>query len=389
MSDITTVAPSISAAGITSPTFADILAYKQAQLRQIFGSDIVLDPDSMDGQLAAIESQAIADSNAVAIAVYNAFSPATAQFSNLSSVCKINGLTRDLASFSTVDVTLTGTAGTDLSGKLVGDTNNNQWVLPSNVVIPSSGSITVTATATVEGPVFAAAGTVTQRLTPMRGWQGVTNASDSTTGSPVESDAELRQRQAVSTALPSQTVADGLVGAVAAVPGVTRYKYYENDTDEADDNSIPAHSLSFVVEGGDAQAIATAIAAKKAPGVGTYGTTSETVTPGTYSLASTINFFRPTAVPVTVAITLTALANYTTTIGDSIKQAIADYINGLAIGQKVYLTKVYLPANLNGSADSVTFDITALTLNGSAADVAVAFNEVATCSTANVTITVS
>src|SRR6185503_10030857 len=88
--------------------------------------------------------------------------------------------------------------------------------------------------------------------------------------------AELRARQVVSTALPSLSVMDGTVGAVANVTGVTRFKGYENDTGSADVNGIPAHSISIVAEGGDSQEIADAIARHKTPGTGTYGTTSVT-----------------------------------------------------------------------------------------------------------------
>jgi uncharacterized phage protein gp47/JayE len=113
-------------------------------------------------------------------------------------------------------------------------------------------------------------GTINQIATPARGWQSVTNPADAAEGAPVEKDPVLRQRQTVSTALPSLTVLDGIIGAVANVPGVTRYVAYENDTSAADANGIPSHSISLVVEGGDATAIANAIAAKKTPGSGTY-----------------------------------------------------------------------------------------------------------------------
>ena len=102
-----------------------------------------------------------------------------------------------------------------------------------------------------------------------------------------------------------------------------------------------------------------------------------------------INFFRPTDVAITVAITIKALGGYTTNIGIEIQNAVANYLNGLGIGQKVMLSRVYVPANLNGSADGLTYEITSLTLNGSAADVAIAFNQVATSNVASVVLTVT
>ncbi|MCZ3294308.1 phage baseplate protein, partial [Acinetobacter baumannii] len=86
----------------------------------------------------------------------------------------------------------------------------------------------------------------------------MTNPSAAVPGQPVELDAQLRQRQTISTALPSLTVFEGTLGAVASITGVERLKGYENDSGAPDTNGIPAHSISLVVQGGDATAIAQA-----------------------------------------------------------------------------------------------------------------------------------
>ena len=118
------------------------------------------------------------------------------------------------------------------------------------MVIGRSGEVTVTARAEDIGEIRAAAGDIRNIVTPTRGWQSVNNPTAAIPGAPVETDAELRRRQAVSTALPSLTVFDGTVGAVAQVAGVLRFRGYENDTSVTDDNGLPPHSISLVVEGG-------------------------------------------------------------------------------------------------------------------------------------------
>jgi uncharacterized phage protein gp47/JayE len=174
---------------------------------------------------------------------------------------------------------------------------------------------------------------------------------------------------------------------------VTRYAAYENDTGSTDANGIPAHSISMVVEGGDSMAVATAIAAKKTPGTPTYGTTSETVI-DTYGNVIPVNFYRPTEVPIAVAITIKGLPGYNADIGAQVVSAIAAYINALTIGTDVLLTRLYLPANLSGSANSLTFEITSLAIavkpgTPAASDVVIAFNEVASCALADITLTVT
>lgn len=385
-------APTIDKNGISAPSFDEILSYLQESYRGIFGADVYLGNDSQDGQFIGIVATAINDSNAAAVASYNARSPSTAVGNGLSSVVKINGLKRLVSSFSTVDVDLVGVAGTEINDGLVADTNGNTWALPPYVLIPPAGTVTVTATALTEGEIIAAAGTVTKIKTPAYGWQSVTNASAAEPGAPVEKDAVLRVRQSKSVSLPSLTILDGIVGAVGDLAGVTQVKAYENDTDTTDGNGLPEHSISLVVLGGDATEIATAIQKKKSPGTYTHGSTSVSVV-DSRGIANTIRFYTPTPVATSVAIQLHALTGYTTAIATAIKQAVADYINALPIGQDVTLTRLYLPANLNGSTDSLTFELTSLLIAAKpatpgASDVAIAFNARATCALADISVTV-
>ena len=52
-------APTISAAGIDAPDFAQILAVLNERVREIFGDDIYIEPDSQDGQLLGVYSRFI------------------------------------------------------------------------------------------------------------------------------------------------------------------------------------------------------------------------------------------------------------------------------------------------------------------------------------------
>lgn len=391
---ITTLAPTIDANGITAPTYAEAFAFLQDQFRSIYGADTYLEPDSQDGQLLGVFAKAISDVNSVAIAIYRSFSPATAQGDALSSNVKINGIARKVASYSSADLVLIGQAGKTITNGAAKDANGVQWMLPATVTIPPSGTITVTATCATIGDVSARAGTINQIATPALGWQSVTNPADAAEGAPVEKDPLLRQRQTVSTALPSLTVLDGIIGAVANVPGVTRYVAYENDTSSTDANGIPSHSISLVVEGGDATAIANAIAAKKTPGAGTFGTTSIVVA-DIYGRPITISFFRPTGAPIGATVTIKALGGYTTQAGQQIQQAVSDYINGVQIGGGLSGSVEWGDAltAANSVGGGVTFKLSGLTLTGprgaGTPDVALLFNEAASCTPANVTLVVT
>ncbi|WP_262239788.1 baseplate J/gp47 family protein [Serratia liquefaciens] len=387
------LAATVTASGISAPDYQTILTTLTGYFQQIYGDDVYLEPDSKDGQMLAIYALGIHDANNTAIAVYNSFSPATAQGRGLASNVKINGIAVTPASRSMADVRIVGQVGVSITNGTVRDSNGITWSLPSNVVIGIDGTVTVTATCQIDGAVVAPAGTITEIGTPTRGWQSVTNPAAATAGHKVETDAELRQRQAKSVAIPSLTVLDGIMGAVATLDGVERYRGYENDTSVEDANGLPPHSISLVVAGGDAAAITKTIATKKTPGGDTYGTTTIDVT-DKYGIVHPISFFRPTSVNIFARVEIKALQGYTSAVGEEIRKAVAAYINEIEIGDPVYLTRLFLPANLNGNADSVTFDITDLQIGTSPgslapANVIIGFNAVAACSSANVEVVVA
>lgn len=387
-----TLAAQITTTGISAPAYSDILLSLQASFRSIYGSDAYLEADSQDGQFLAIMAQAINDCNQAAISTYNAFSPATAQGTGLSSVVKINGLTRNVASNSTVSVTLTGQAGSVITNGKVADVNGNLWNLPTTVTIGAGGVVTVTATAVEPGDIQAPVGSVTTIRTPSLGWQSVTNPSAASPGAPVESDTTLRQRQADSVAAPSLTVLQGCTAAIRAVPGVTEITVVENDTNSTNADGVPAHSIAYVVVGGDNTAIATAIYNKKGPGAGTYGTTSVTVV-DSFGTSNAIKFYRPTLYTIQVSVSIRTFAGYLTSYGDQLKQAIVDYINALPIGSDVLFTRLYLPAQLYGGAGSTSYEVTSILIaippaTPAASDIAIPFYGAAQTALANVSITI-
>jgi len=149
---LSTLAATIGPTGIYAPSFADILLSLQASYKNIYGPTAVLTNDSKDGQWLGIMASAINDSNNLAIATYNAFSPSTAQGAGLSSVVKINGLARQVASYSTAIMLLEGDPGTVIRSGQLTDSVNNIWDLPSSVKLSDeSGAATVTAIITKMG----------------------------------------------------------------------------------------------------------------------------------------------------------------------------------------------------------------------------------------------
>lgn len=384
----------IDTTGIHAPSYADVLSYIQTAYAGIYGADVYLGNDSQDGQLLALFAAAINDANAMAVSVYNAFSPATAQGAGLSSNVKLNGLTRHVPTQSTAEVLIIGQAGTIITNGIISDQNDaHKWSLPASVTIPLAGQLSVTATAQELGALTATPNTLTKILNPTRGWQSVNNAAAATTGAPIESDADLRRRQAGSTALPARTTLAGVLAQVAAVAGVTRSAGYENDTISTDANGLPPSSLCIVALGGSAAAIASAIALKKPPGCKTHGAVSTNVIDQA-GVPSTIKYDPLTLVPITINISITALSGYLSTTGTALVQALADFVSALPIGTSVFRNWLFGPANLNYQGLGLTYNVTAILIRRgtdplAAADIAVAFNEAASCIIGDITLNVS
>lgn len=356
-----TLSATVNAQGISAPLYADILTSLQVRVRAIYGQDLDLDPDTQDGQFLAIFAQAIYDQNQAMVATYNNQSPATAVGAGLSSIVKINGIAREVPTNSTADLIVVGQAGLTISGGQARDANGLVWDLPAVVYVGAAGEVVVTATCETPGAVLAESGTINTIATPQPGWQLVSNPYAAVPGAPVETDLALRVRQALSVALPDRTVLDGINAALAAVTGVIRLKTYENDTAVTDQYGIPSHSIAPVVEGGDVFQICTAIALKKAPGTGTYGSLGEVIL-DQQGVPNFIKFFPLRLVEIYVEVTLTALQGYASTMGSEIINQVSSFISTLPIGYEVYLTKVVAATEIPEADGGLAYDVTKVRL---------------------------
>ncbi|GAA5631061.1 hypothetical protein Acal02_01680 [Acinetobacter calcoaceticus] len=389
---LTTVAPVITDSGPVAPTYYEIVDYLKTQYKTIYGEDAYLENDSQDGQWIGVFSRAIADVNGVIIDLYSTFSPKTASKDALSRNVAINGIARQVPTFSTVDLEITGVPGTGITKGYALDDNGTQWIFPELVTIGDSGKTIITATAKNAGAILAMSNTIKIIGKPTRGWKGVNNPAASSLGMPVESDAKLRQRQALSVAIPSQSKTDSIKGAIFSLPGISRCKTYENDTDSTNDLGIPSHSLCVVVAGGDATAIADVMRAKKSLGCGWYGNVNVTVI-NSFGDEEVVALYRPDIINIGFKLNIVGSSEYTKEIENNIKQNLADYVNQLDIGDRIMMNKLWIPAGLFGNLDSETYQIDSIQIiaNGEPidGDYGLVFNAVAYCDTDNIEINTS
>jgi uncharacterized phage protein gp47/JayE len=392
------VAPYVDATGLHLPTFQEILDDMITGMKTIFGNDIYLGSDSADYQLMSIFARKVYDANQNLQLAYNNRSPVTSIGIGLDSILKLNGLKRMIPSYSSCQVTLTGTAGTVVLNGIVEDINGYTWSLPASVTIGLGGTVDEAAICDTVGAITALPGELTRINTPTRGWTSVTNVAIATAGTPVELDSQVRARQSVSTAYPSRTELAGTYAGLAAVDGVARFIILENyehtAAEDPNDLDLPGHSITCVVEGGTDADVAQAIYANRGIGANTNPacTTGVWITDPVYGAMVYIRFYRPTYVPIFVTISLTRMAGYTTVTADAIRASLVVYLNSLNIYETITISGLEGAAlsvmpNLSRPLFSVTSVVAGTVIGAQAAtDISIAHYAVAEGLLANIVL---
>jgi len=247
----------------------------------------------------------------------------------------------------------------------------------------------VNGTATVAGPLEAPAGTVTQIVTPISGWDSVTNPTAASLGRLRETDEELRLRFASAKFTRGINTIDAIVSDISLVDGVTELKVYENDTDSVDANGLPAHSFYPVVVGGTQQDIADAIYLNKPAGIQSFGDITIAVL-DSQGLPHDISFSRPSLIEIYVDIELTTDSDFPVGGEDLIRDEIVKYASeNLGIADDVVLSRLYTPINkIEGHrVDNLQIGFSAGSLGTS--DLVIGFDELADFIKGNISITVS
>ena len=172
-----------------------------------------------------------------------------------------------------------------------------------------------------------------------------------------ETDAEARRRILSALASTGVTMEQNIYAEIMKVPDVRQAQVHVNDTNATDDKGIPAHSIGCVVEAGRKADIAAAIFRKKAPGIGTSGTTSGSVTDPN-GVSHTIRFSRPAESAVNIYVDITSYEGYDSATTDVIRNALEDCLDNFRIGQSLVVPQLYGVSYAAAGAQASTFAIT-------------------------------
>lgn len=341
--------------GFVLKTLPEIYSDVETRIRGIFGTDIDLSEQTPDGQEVGLFSASHALVWEVAQENYNAFDPAKASGVSLDGIVKINGLSRIPESYSSVVLTCAGTSGTviPIGSEVSNAAETVVFKTALEAAIPIEGAVTVTAFAADAGPVYASASSLITILTPISGWDTVTNEDDAIPGRLREVDSELRLRRERSVAASSQALTESVLGALSNLDGVSHAEVVENATGNVVD-TVPPHAIECIVHGGASADIADAIYKNKSIGCETFGSESVTVV-DSQGTSHIIYFTRPESQDIHLWIHRVALEGYVSSNDEEIKDNIVLYSLGelpqlgdtrYRPGDDVYGSHLYSPINL-------------------------------------------
>lgn len=307
-----------------------VLTDIQNEFKAAFGADLIVTTDTPQGVLIAAET--IARTNVIKnnAALANQINPNLAGGVFLDAICALTALDRFPATRSLVVATLAGVDGTVIPSGVRAQTTNGDIFESIQTVTIASGTATATFRAQEYGAIGAAAGTLTEILDNVLGWDSITNPSAAILGQSIQSDQSLRALRRVTLADQGVSLAEAITSGLYKVEGVKSLKFRENVTNATatiDGVSMVAKSIYVCIDGGDDDEIAAKLLEKKSGGCAWNGgvtiTTIEPISGQEYD----VKFDRPADIDIYVRVYVRSFSVLTDPI-ESTKTAIMAYVNG-------------------------------------------------------------
>ncbi len=249
---------SLTALGLTTQNYDELIAYYVNNFLTIYGSDINLSSSTSDGQWLNILTQGNLDNLDLITQVYNSFDPDNAVGVVLDQHVAINGIQRIAGTYSQTNITLVLSQVVTLYGLdqstqpiyTVSDNIGNQWqLLTTQTEVGPSGNFVAVFQSAVPGEVLTIPNTINIPVTVILGVTSVNNPSTQTViGTNEESDAQLRVRRQQSVSQASQGYLAGLYAELADIPNIIS-SVYENDGSTTDSEGVPGHSIWVLING--------------------------------------------------------------------------------------------------------------------------------------------
>lgn len=325
----------LTPAGFERKTIEEILDEIETEERSRIDPSINVQAETPIGQLNGIFAAKLGEIWELMEAVNANQYPSSASAFGLDGVAEITGTFRADATKGTVVLSVDLDAATLLPAgsiaQVAGDPSN-RWVTTQDVTSVGAGVYNVPAEAEVAGDVPANASTITVIVTPVAGWNTVTNSLAPEPGTDIDTDAQLRTRREAELSRAGSATVNAIRADVLAVDGVTSANVFNNPTDVTDGDGVPPHSIEVLVLGGTDDDVALAIFESVAAGIGTFGSSSAVVV-DSQGFSHTVSFSRPTVVSLDIEVDVVVGVDYPAGGDTLVETAVTDFVTALAVGK--------------------------------------------------------
>jgi uncharacterized phage protein gp47/JayE len=358
------------------------------------GPTLDTDDEAALGQLNATFASALAECWELLEECYHGFDPDSATDALLVALCSLTGTLYHAATRGTVTLTLHLDAGTTVpAGSLVAVTDRPdiQVATDTGVTAATDGTYYVTAAFVDAGLINAFAGTLEVIVTPVGGWNSVTNAADAIPGTAADTNVTLRQRRENELARRGGSTLAAIRADVLQVDGVAACTVLENTGDGPDANGLPAHSFEALIDDGDTPAaadndVAQAIWDSKPAGILAYGA-DDGVAIDENDDNHTVAFSRVTIKPVYIDVGVTTNDDYPVDGDAQVKAAIVVAGQILSIGDDVIALKLRAACfTVSGVVDVPTFELGFSASPSGTANLVIGLRERASFATTRITV---
>lgn len=386
----------LDATGLTVPRAADFLDQIRAAYETQTGLSIDWDRDTFLGAISVVMADRLGELSDLLLGIYGARDPNNAFGIQLDAIGSLFDLIREGATYSTVTMTLAGTAGAVIPDGTIfmggGTDGLARWQTISTVTLDGLGAGSVSARNLVTGRITANPGTITTIVTPVAGLSSVTNAAAAVPGIAQELDDAYRLRINTDKQGTNAGTVPAIRRACLALGDVQQCLVLENTaltTATVLGLSMPGKSVAVVVyPAQDTVAKQEALArtlyeSGAAAGIEPVGSVTALVT-GDDGIDHTVKWSTAAEVTVNVVIVVTVATGYTLAgITPGLEAAIEARNALLRVGQPVRYNTVL--CDLLG-VEGVD-DITTLTLAGSASNYVTGALEIAVLNPTSITET--
>jgi uncharacterized phage protein gp47/JayE len=378
----------LTSTGYDPRTLDVVLTSIQSVLRDKISLKLDLGERTVLGNVSNLMASGVAELEALIAEAYNAYDPDNASDDRFVSLALLTGVPRRGETHGLVTATLDLDAGQsyaagDLSAHVI-DEAGNRWQNRDAVVSTTAGAYSAVFESELPGvAAIAEAGTLTLIVTPVAGWNSVTNAAAATPGQDIESIAALRIRRELALSIGGSRTRGAIRSKLALLDGVLSVEVFENTTNATDADGIGPHSVRIVVWDGspgaaDDDAIAQVIYDHKAEGIPSQGSVSGIAQDAVVG-PTVVAFDRASVSNVTVTVDIESATGVSIDdVRDAILAAMPD-----RVGHEVTFNRLASSVfKLAGVDDWVSF-----TINGGAVDLPAAQSTIYLLDPSDVTVT--